>query len=89
VNVDYYGGTGGATFVGWACLSCGIDTAGWQVKAADDFDGNGVPDLIYQNETTGQVNVDYYGGSGGTTFTGWACLSCGLVTAGWSLVAAR
>jgi len=89
VNVDYYGGTGGATFVGWACLSCGIDTAGWQAKAADDFDGNGVPDLIYQNETTGQVNVDYYGGSGGTTFTGWACLSCGLVTAGWSLVAAR
>ena len=89
VNVDYYGGSGGATFAGWACLSCGISTAGWQVKAASDLDGNGTPDLIYQNQTTGQVNVDYYGGSGGATFTGWACLSCGISAAGWSVVAAE
>jgi len=89
VNVDYYGGSGGATFIGWACLSCGIVTTGWQVKTAADFNGNGVPDLIYQNQTTGQVNVDYYGGSGGATFTGWACLNCGLIAAGWSVVAAE
>jgi RHS repeat-associated protein len=88
VNVDYYGGAGGATFLGYACLSCGIDTSGWTVVAAADFDGNGVPDLVYQNQSTGQVNVDYYGGSGGATFLGWACLSCGINLSGWQLVAA-
>jgi hypothetical protein len=85
VNVNYYGGTNGAKFIGWACLSCGIDTAGWQVKAAADFDGNGVPDLVYQNKTTNQVNVNYYGGAGGAAFMGWACLSCGIDTAGWQV----
>ena len=88
VNVDYYGGSGGATFTGYACLSCGIDTTGWQVKAVADFDGNGTPDLVYQNQTTNQVNVDYYGGSGGATFIGYACLSCGIDTTGWQVAGA-
>jgi hypothetical protein len=88
VNVDYYGGTGGAQFTGWACLSCGIDTANWRAAAAADFDGNGVPDLIYQNTQTGQVNVDYYGGVGGSKLIGWACLSCGIDTTGWQVVGA-
>jgi hypothetical protein len=87
VNADYYGGTGGAALIGWACLSCGIDTTNWQVVAVADFDGNGVPDLVYQNTQTGQVNVDYYGGAGGTTFIGWACLSCGIDTTNWQVVA--
>ena len=88
VNVDYYGGTGGATFIGWACLSCGIDTTTWQVVAAADFDGKGTPDLVYQNTQTHQVNVDYYGGAGGATFMGWACLSCGIDTTDWQVVGA-
>jgi len=87
VNVDYYSGAGGATFIGWACLSCGIDTTGWELVAVADFDGNGVPDLVYQNTQTGQVNVNYYGGAGGATFIGWACLSCGIDTAGWQMKA--
>lgn len=88
VHVNYYGGSGGASFIGWACLSCGINTTNWQVKAAADFDGNGVPDLVYQNTQTSQVNVDYYAGSGGATFIGWACLSCGINTSGWHIVGA-
>ncbi len=88
VNVDYYGGSGGTTFQGWACLSCGIDTTGWRVAAAADFDGNGTPDLVYQNTGTGQVNVNYYGGTGGAVFQGWACLSCGISTTGWTVVGA-
>jgi hypothetical protein len=88
VNVDYYGGAGGTTFMGWACLSCGINTTGWQVVAVADFDGNGVPDVVYQNTQTGQVNVDYYGGSGGASFLGWACLSCNIVTTDWQVKAA-
>ena len=81
--------TGNPTFEGWACLSCGISTSGWQVVGAADFDGNGVPDLVYQNTSTYQINVDYYGGPGGATFIGWACLSCSVPggTAGWQVVA--
>ncbi len=26
----------------------------------EDFDGNGAPDLVYRNTSTGVVNVDYY-----------------------------
>ena len=88
VNADYYGGSGGSAFQGWACLSCGIDVTDWQVKAVADFNGSGLPDLIYQNTQTGQVNVDYYGGASGDSFTGWACLSCGIDTASWHLVGA-
>jgi hypothetical protein len=88
VNVNYYGGTGGATVTGWAVLNSGAGTSGWHVVAAADFDGNGVPDLIWQNSTTGQVNVNYYGGSRGATLTGWAMLNSGAGTSGWHVVAA-
>jgi hypothetical protein len=88
VNVDYFGGSGGATLIGWACLSCGINDTGWQVSAAADFDGNGTPDLVYQNTASQQVNVDYYGGSGGATFLGYTCLSCGINITGWQVRAA-
>jgi hypothetical protein len=88
LNVDYYGGSGGATYLGWACLSCAINPAGWVVAAAADFDGNGTPDLVYQNTSSNQVNVDFYGGSGGATFLGYACLSCSINVTGWQVRAA-
>jgi YD repeat-containing protein len=88
VNVDYYGGPAGTTFQSYACLSCGIDVTGWQLAAVADFNGDGHPDLVYQNTSSGQVNVDYYGGTNGATFESWACLSCGIPTSGWTVVAA-
>jgi len=90
VNVNYYGGPGGATLTGSAVLRPGGSAlAGWSVVAAADFDGNGVPDLIWQNSNTGQVNVNYYGGAGGATLIGFAVLSSGgPALAGWSVVAA-
>jgi len=88
VNVNYYGGTGGATLIGYAVLNSGAGTAGWSVVAAVDMNGDGVPDLIWQNAGTGQVNVNYYGGSGGATLTGFAVLNSGAGTAGWHVVAA-
>ena len=88
VNVNYYGGSGGATMIGWAVLNSGAGTAGWHVVAAADFDGNHVPDLVWQNQTTGQVNVNYYGGSGGATMTGWAVLNSGAGTTGWKVAGA-
>ncbi|HUD98112.1 MAG TPA: SBBP repeat-containing protein [Bryobacteraceae bacterium] len=86
VNVDYYGGPGGATWIGWACLSCTINPSQWQVVGVGDFDGNGVPDLVFQNTLTHQVNVDYYGGPGGATWIGWNCLSCTFNTSQWQVV---
>jgi hypothetical protein len=85
VHVNYYGGPDRATLISWACLSCGIDTRDWELKAVVDFDGNGVPDLVYQNKITARVHVNYYGGANRETFIGWACLSCGIDTQDWQL----
>jgi hypothetical protein len=80
VVVHYYGGTGGAVYQGWAYLEAGA--AGWAVVGASDFDGNGVPDLVWQNATTAQVVVHYYGGAGGAVYQGWAWLNSAGVP-GW------
>jgi hypothetical protein len=88
VNVNYYGGSGGASLIGFAVLNSGAGTTGWTLVAAADMNGDGVPDLIWQNNTTGQVNVNYYGGPGGATFMGFAVLNSGAGTSGWHVVAA-
>jgi len=84
VTVHYYGGAGGATLQGWNWLDAqGIP--GWHVVAAADFNGDGVPDLVWMNDTTRQVTVHYYGGAGGATLQGWNWLnSAGVPT--WSIV---
>jgi len=84
VTVNYYGGAGGATLQGWNWLDAqGIP--GWHVVAAADFNGDGVPDLVWMNDTTRQVTVHYYGGTGGATLQGWNWLnSAGVPT--WSIV---
>ena len=74
VSVNYYGGAGGATYLGWAWLNSAGDP-GWTVVGANDFNGDGVPDLVWQNDTTAQVTVNYYGGTGGATLTGWNWLA--------------
>ncbi|MFN7997040.1 MAG: VCBS repeat-containing protein [Bryobacteraceae bacterium] len=74
VTVNYYGGPGGASLVGWNWLNTS-NNSGWRVVAAADFNRDGVPDLVWQNDTTRQVTVNYYGGSGGASFTGWAWLN--------------
>jgi hypothetical protein len=55
--------------------------SGWRVAGAGDFDGNGTPDLVWQNESSRQVTVHYYAG---TTWTGWNWLNSTGFT-GWSL----
>src|SRR5439155_24460405 len=35
-----------------------------------DFNGDGHPDLVWQNDATRQVVVQYYGGAEGTTYQG-------------------
>ncbi len=62
VVVHYYGGTGGAAYQGWNWLQSNA-FPGWHGVGAADFNRDGVPDLVWQNDTTGQVVVHYYGGA--------------------------
>ena len=52
---------------------------------ANDFDSNGIPDLVWQNDTTSQLTVNYYGGTGGATVIGWNWISSGGVP-GWHAI---
>jgi hypothetical protein len=86
VILHYYGGPGGAVYQNWAPLNNNADApAGWIIKAVSDVNGDGVPDLIWQNTTTHQVTVNYYGGPGGATNIGWNWISEAGVP-GWSIV---
>ena len=84
VTVNYYGGAGGAVYQGWASLH---SSTGWTVVAAADLDGNGTPDLVWQNNSTAQVTVNYYGGAGGAVYQGWAWLNSAGAP-GWTVVGA-
>jgi hypothetical protein len=87
VSVNYYGGPGGATYLGWNWLNeAGVP--GWTVVAVADMNNDGVPDLIWQNNATNQVTVNYYGGAGGAVYQGWNWLNIGGEPAGWRVVAA-
>ena len=87
VTVNYYGGPGGATLLGWNWLN-ETGNPGWTVVAVADMNNDGVPDLIWQNNMTNQVTVNYYGGAGGATLTGWNWLNSAGEPAGWHVVAA-
>ena len=86
VTVNFYGGSGGATYQGWCWLNVNSNV-GWNVVGAADFNGDGVPDLIWQNEATRQVTVNYYGGAQGCTYSGWNWLNAAGVP-GWTVAGA-
>ncbi len=81
----YLGGTQGNQYQSWAEASNA--PAGWNLICAADFNGDGHPDLVLQNTSTGQVVVWYMGGAAGNTYESWAWLSI-EGPAGWTLVAA-
>ena len=87
VAVNYYGGSEGATYLGWSWLN-ETGAPGWTVVAVADMNGDGAPDLIWQNNSTGQVTVNYYGGAGGAVYQGWNWLNQAGEPAGWRVVAA-
>jgi len=74
VTVNYYGGSGGATIIGWNWLNA-AGVPGWTVVGASDFNGGGTPDLVWQDNSTGQASVNFYGGAQGATYQGWAWLN--------------
>ena len=85
VTVNYYGGPGGTTLIGFNFLYQNAP-AGWHIVGAGDFNGDGVPDLVWQNDTTNQVTVNYFGGNMGATLTGWNYLNAQGIP-GWHVVA--
>ena len=87
VVVDYYGGVNGSQLLTWSWLQQ-TDVPGWHVATVADFDGNGVPDLVWQNDTTGQVTVHYYGGAGGATYQGFGWLERSTALGSWPVVGA-
>jgi hypothetical protein len=87
VHVVYYGGPAGASVIGFNVLYPAGATSGWHIVGAGDFNGDGVPDLVWYNDTTGQVNVNYFGGTGGAAVTGYAVLYSPGFAPGWRAAA--
>lgn len=80
------GGTSGDTFLGYNWISM-AGLPGWHVAAAADMNRDGRPDVIWQNDTTGQVTVWYMGGTGGNLLQNWAWLSTANMP-DWKIVGA-
>jgi hypothetical protein len=47
----------------------------WHIVAVADFDGNGTPDVVWQDPASGAAQVFFYTGAQGTTLLSTAVLS--------------
>ncbi len=84
VVVWYMGGSKGNAYQSYAWLQSS-NMPGWTLAGAADLDGNGKPDLIWQNDSTRQVAVWYMGGAQGNQFQSFAWLQ-GVNSPGWTAV---
>jgi uncharacterized repeat protein (TIGR03803 family) len=73
-QVWYLGGSQGVTITGAADLT---QANPWNIVGIGDFNGDGTPDVVWQNPVNGAVQVWYLGGPGGVSLIGAAdiCLS--------------
>jgi hypothetical protein len=85
LEVMFYGGSGGTELLGSSALASPGE--GWTAGAVADLNGDGHPDVIFVNNTTGQVDVYFYGGLEGTTWLGRETIGP-LSATGWNLVGA-
>jgi hypothetical protein len=81
-SIWYMGGIDGSTLLTSKLLSGPI--AGWRIVGVADFDENGHPDLIWQQDGTNMSSVWYMGGADGSTFLNGTVL--GGPTPGWRIV---
>jgi virginiamycin B lyase len=79
ITVWFMGGPQGATYMGQAYIGA---TPGWTLRGAADMNRDGVPDLLFQNDTTRDMTVWFMGGSQGAVYQSQAYIGA---TPGWSL----
>jgi hypothetical protein len=81
------GGANGNSYQSWAWLAS-TDTLGWTLVGTADFNGDGRPDLVWQNDETRQAVVWYEGGAEGNSYLGWNQLGLPYQPApGWRVIA--
>jgi hypothetical protein len=83
--VIFYGGPDGAILRGFSSLVA--PGAEWAARAVADLNGDGHPDVIFVNKTTGQVDVYFYGGQQRTNFLSSETIGP-LSATGWNVVGA-
>ncbi len=83
VTVWFMGGARGSTYLSQNYIGA---TPGWTLRGAADFDRDGVPDLLWQNDTTRQVTVWFMGGPQGSTYLSQNYIGA---TPGWMLDASQ
>ncbi|MFY9562439.1 MAG: VCBS repeat-containing protein [Terriglobales bacterium] len=83
--VIFYGGPDGTILRNFSPLAA--PGAGWTARAVADLNGDGHPDVIFVDKTTGQVDVYFYGGLQGTSFLGGETIGP-LSATGWKVVGA-
>jgi hypothetical protein len=66
-QVWYLGGPGGNVITNSAVLSQGNS---WRIMSIADFNGDGIPDCIWQDQSSGWAQIWFMGGPQGTTVTG-------------------
>jgi hypothetical protein len=87
ILVWYLFGAQGNMFLTWSYLSNGLPVpAGWKVVAVADFNGDGKPDVVGQNDSTRQLAIAYMGGGGGNVVLNYVTLGG---VAGWRVVGAK
>ncbi|QSQ27655.1 FG-GAP repeat protein [Pyxidicoccus parkwayensis] len=65
-GIWYMGGTDGATQVSNASIPI-VSDLNWRMGGAGDFNQDGVPDILWRNDSTGANGIWYMGGTDGAT----------------------
>ncbi len=77
-----------ATNAGGTTYANGSSTAFWTftttIVPTPDFNGDGKPDLVFQNQTNGQMYAWFMGGANGTVLAGQSALP--PTTTNWAVV---
>jgi FG-GAP-like repeat len=80
----YMGGSGGAVLQSASWISSGGEP-GWRVAGAADFNADGIPDILWENNSSRQVLVWYMGGAQGGFLQGLSWISS-AGEPGWSVL---
>ena len=90
VSIWYLTGSQGTTILSAPIIA--TSDADWKVVGASDFNDDGVPDIVLQNQVTNQVSVWYMGPAQGNPPQGQTYTSAPIIQTaapGWSVVAVR